>query len=152
VLHVPAQLSTSLGVSAYETEVKTAERIARRLSKAVEKYRATVDGGWERRLKKAGAKKGALKAKLHAAATTRYWTAVEKNLPLLMSYVEALGTDAVESTCDAWRKMLFTCACDAYRTACGQETPRQIRAFAEGWKELVKPKDQNASEKKESKP
>ncbi len=154
VFSVPAQLSTPAGVSAYEAEVKFTETISSRLARAVEKYRETIDGGWDGRLKNAGAKKGELKAKLHAAATTHYWTAVEKNLPLLMSYVEALGTDTdvVESTRDAWRKTVFAYACDAFRTACGQETPRQIRAFAAGWKQLVKPKDETASEKKESKP
>jgi CRISPR system Cascade subunit CasA len=138
VFSVPEQLTTPIGVSAYDAEVKTAETNFGRLSRAVETYRAALDGGWDGRLKKAGAKKGELKAKLHAAAASHYWTTVETNLPLLMSYIEALGTDAVESTRDTWRNMLFACARDAYRTACGQETPRQIRAFAEGWTRIVK--------------
>ena len=66
VFSVPSQLTTPVGVSAYEAEVKTAETIASRLAWAVEKYRTTVDGGWDGRLKNAGAKKGELKAKLHA--------------------------------------------------------------------------------------
>lgn len=149
VFKVPPKLVTPEGVSAYEAEVKTAEEIAVRLARAVERYRATKDGGWEGRLKGAGPAKIELRAKLNGIASTHYWTAVEKNLPLLMAYVESLGTDAVESTRDAWRKMLFACACDAYRTACGQETPRQIRAFTEGWSRLVKSKNETASKRGE---
>ncbi len=141
VYHVPAPLATPEGVVAYESEVKTAEHVASRLNWAVDGYRAAADGGWEGRLKGAGAKKGDLMAKLHGIAATHYWTAVEKRLPLLMAHIEALGTDNVAPTREAWRKMLFASACDAYRTACGQETPRQLRAFAEGWKRLMNRKD-----------
>lgn len=152
VFKVPAKLVTPEGVSAYEAEVKVAEEIATRLAWAVEKYRATEDGGWEGRLKSAGPKKAGLRAKLRGIASTHYWTAVEKKLPLLMAHVESLGSDASLTTRGAWRTMLFACACDAYRRACGQETPRQIRAFAEGWRHLVKLKYETASKKGEDVP
>jgi CRISPR system Cascade subunit CasA len=32
--------------------------------------------------------------------------------------------------------MLFSAACEAYRIACGQETPRQMRAFVKGLQKL----------------
>ncbi len=54
-----------------------------------------------------------------------------------MAHIEAIGTDAVIPTREAWRKMLFKAAIEAYRIACGQETPRQIRAFAKGWQKLT---------------
>ena len=134
---------------AYESEVKSAEEIASRLGWAVEGYRSATDGGWEGRLKGAGPSKGELKAKLHGIATTHYWTTVEKNLPLLMAHIEAIGSENSLPTRDAWRKMLFAAACDAYRTACGQETPRQIRAFAEGWRRLINRKNETESSEKE---
>ena len=79
----------------------------------------------------------ALKNRLAQAALLSYWTTVERNLALLMNHIEAIGTDAAIPTREAWRKMLFSAACEAYRIACGQETPRQLRAFAIGWRKLT---------------
>ncbi|WP_027389300.1 type I-E CRISPR-associated protein Cse1/CasA [Chrysiogenes arsenatis] len=137
VFHVPGRLSTAVGVSTYEKEVKSAEQLASRLGWAVETYRMEHDGGWEGRLKNAGASSGELRSKLYSKATTHYWTAIEKNLGYLMEHVQSIGGDHVDETREKWRKMLFYSACDAYRTACGQETPRQIRAFAKGWQKLT---------------
>lgn len=137
IFHIPSQLFTLHGTEVYEAEARMAESIASRLGWAIEEYRLEIDGGWEGRLKSAGPAKGELRAKLHSIATIHYWTAVEKNLPLLMAHIEAKGTDAAVSTRKAWRKMLFAKACEAYRSSCGQETPRQIRAFAKGWKRLT---------------
>lgn len=145
VFHIPAQLHSPDGTVTYETEVKKADALASRLGWAVETYRGEVDHGWEGKLKSAGPAKGELKARLHALATSHYWTTVEKNLQLLMAHIEAIGTDAVIPTREAWRKMLFKTAIDAYRIACGQETPRQIRAFAKGWSKLITMKDEPKS-------
>ncbi len=54
----------------------------------------------------------------------------------------AIGSDAVVPTREAWRKMLFKAAIEAYRIACGQETPREIRAFAKGWQKFLKTKEE----------
>jgi CRISPR system Cascade subunit CasA len=143
VFHIPSKLCTSVGVVAYQEEVKSAEAMASRLGWAVETYREKIDGGWEGRLKSAGPSKGKLKTRLHSTATTHYWTAVEKNLPLLMDHIEAIGSEAAVPTREVWQKKLFSAACDAYRIACGQETPRQIRAFAEGWQKLTTTKKDN---------
>jgi CRISPR system Cascade subunit CasA len=142
VFHVPSKLRSPDGTVTYEIEVKKADALASRLGWAVETYRGEVDHGWEGKLKSAGPAKGELKAKLHALATNHYWTTVEKNLPLLMAHIGAIGTDAVTPTLEAWRKMLFKAAIEAYRIACGQETPRQIRAFAKGWSKLIATKDE----------
>jgi CRISPR system Cascade subunit CasA len=151
VFHVPARLRTPTGNVTYEEEVKTAEGIAGRLGWAVTTYRGEIDGGWEGRLKGAGPAKGALKAKLHSIATTHYWTAVEKNLSLLMRHVEAVGTDAAIPTREVWRKMLFSSVCDAYRVACGHETPRQMRAFAKGWQKLTSTRNETEPDANETK-
>jgi CRISPR system Cascade subunit CasA len=121
----------------YESEVKTAEEVARRLGWAIEEYRKTFDGGWEGRVKSAGPSKGELLSKLHSIATSHYWTTVEKNLSLLMRHIEALGTDAIIPTRTEWRKMLIAAGRESYELACGQESPRQMRAFANGWQKLV---------------
>lgn len=142
VFHIPSQLRSPDGTVTYETEVKKADALASRLGWAVETYRGEVDHGWEGKLKSAGPAKGELKAKLQALATNHYWTAVENKLPLLMAHIETIGTDTAIHTRDVWRKMLFVTACDAYRIACGQETPRQIRAFAKGWSKLIATKDE----------
>jgi CRISPR system Cascade subunit CasA len=150
VFHIPSRLRSIEGTATYEAEVKTAEAIASRLGWALEVYRGEVDQGWEGKLKSAGPSKGELKAKLHAVASTHYWTTVEKNLSTLMAHIEAISTDAAIPTREAWRKMLFSAACEAYRIACGQETPRQMRAFAKGWQRLTMRRDEAESRKDEA--
>lgn len=151
VFHIPSRFRSVEGIVTYEAEVKTAESTASRIGWAVEDYRKEIDGGWEGRLKGAGPSKGALKAKLHSIATTHYWTAVEKNLALLMTHIKSIGTDNAIPSREAWRNMLFKAACDAYRIACGQETPRQMRAFAKGWQKLTATKDEPETDTQETK-
>ena len=145
VFHIPTQLFTLEGNAAYESEVKYSELYMSRLGWAIENYRKVVDGGWKGRLKGAGSSKGELKAKLHSIAATHYWTSVENNLSLLMSHIEHIGTDDAIPSREAWRKMLFSSACDSYRVACGQETPRQMKAFAIGWQKLTTTKYESES-------
>ncbi|MBW2329902.1 MAG: type I-E CRISPR-associated protein Cse1/CasA [Deltaproteobacteria bacterium] len=145
VFHIPSQLLTSEGTLTYESEVRISESWASRLGSAVEAYRREIDDDWENRLERAKQGKWELKTKLHSLATIHYWTTVEKNLPLLMTHIEAIGTDAAIPTREAWRKTLFSAACEAYRIACGQETPRQMRAFAKGWQKLTTRKDEPES-------
>jgi CRISPR system Cascade subunit CasA len=146
VFHIPVSLRTTEGSATYESEVKKSESGASRLGGAVEEYRKEIDDHWEKRLDRAKQGKWALKARLHFIATTHYWTTVEKNLPLLMNHIETIGTDAADPTCKAWRKMLFNTACEAYRIACGQETPRHIRAFAKGWERLTAKKNETGGD------
>ena len=141
VFHIPSQLLSYNGMASYESEVKKAESLAGRLGWAVETYRREMDHGWEGKLKAAGPSKGKLKAKLYSIATTHYWTTVENNLQLLLTHIKAIGKDDAIPTREGWRKMLFVSACDAYRIACGQETPRQMRAFAKGLQKLTGEKD-----------
>lgn len=150
--HIPAKMTENDGPHFYESEVKSAEAIESRLGWAVEGYRSAIDGYWDNRLERAKQDKWTLKAKLHSIANTHYWTTAENNLPLLMSHIEAKDTDDAMPTRETWRKMLFAAACEAYRIACGQETPRQIRAFAKGWQRLTAKKDEaeaDITEKKE---
>jgi CRISPR system Cascade subunit CasA len=151
VFHIPAQIFTTAGNIAYESEVGKAELLASRLGWALEGYREEIDGGWEGRIEGAGSGKWELKEKLHSVAAIHYWTAVEKNLSLLMDHINAIGTDLAVPARVAWRKMLFFTACDAYRTTCGQETPRQIRAFAKGWQRLTGLKDEAVEDTNQSK-
>ena len=151
VFHLPSQLLTSVGTLTYESEVKISESWASRLGSAVEVYRREIDHDWENRLKRATQGKWELKSKLHSTATIQYWTMVERNLFLLMTHIEAIGTDAAIPTREAWRKMVFSAACEAYRLACGQETSRQMRAFVKGWQKLTSKKNERKSDSPETK-
>ncbi|MFZ2782426.1 MAG: type I-E CRISPR-associated protein Cse1/CasA [Rectinemataceae bacterium] len=142
VFVIPPRMRKEEGNNSYMDEVKKAESIASKLGWAIEGYREEIDGGWKGRLESAGAGKGELKAKLRFAGSNYYWTSVEKNLSLLMAHIKAIGTDEAMPTQEVWRKMLFSTACEAYKTACGQETPRQIKAFAKGWQRLTSTKEE----------
>jgi len=130
--HIPTNLRTQQGCSSYSQEVKKAEQMANKLSKAAYVYRIEIDPSND--------------TGLGASATNNYWTSVEKNLSLLMSHIEAIGSEEAMPTREIWRKMLFRAALDAYSTACGQETPRQMRAFAKGWRVLTNKKDKTESD------
>ncbi len=151
VYHISSKLRMPESTAIYEEEVRKSEENARRLGWAIEDYRKTLDGGWEGRVKSAGPSKADLLVKLHGVGTTQYWTAVEKNLGLLMAHVNALGTDGVDSTREAWHMMLRQSARDAYETVCGQETPRQIKAFTAGWRKLTAPPKEAESQPKKRK-
>jgi CRISPR system Cascade subunit CasA len=149
VYNISSRLRSTEGCSLYQTEIQKAEELAKRLGWAIEDYRRTLDGGWEGRVKGAGPGKGELLNKLRGTGSTQYWTAVEKSLGLLMAHIEALATDQAVPTREAWRIMLWKTACEAYQAVCGQETPRQIKAFTEGWKKLnSKPKEPETKPKK----
>ena len=92
-----------------------------------------------------------MKYKLAQVALLSYWTTVEKNLPLLMTHIEAIGKDEAIPKRDKWRRMLFVSACNAYRIACGQGTPRQMRAFAKGLQKLTRKKDESETKTNERK-
>lgn len=130
VLFVPHKLRSQLGSARYEDEVSFADKLSQRLGWAVETWRKNADGGWEGRIKSAGPKSTALR---------HFWTSVEKLRPLLLAHIEALGTtaDAVEQTQARWRKAVWAAAFDAYRLSCGQDTPRQVRAYALGLRRLT---------------
>jgi len=142
----------------YQTEVVGnakiigAEGYARKLRWAIEEYRTAVDSDWKPRVKRTQAKEqNALRDRLAQQAYLSYWTKVEKNLHLLMTHIEAIGTDDAVSTREVWRKMLFAAACEAYAVACGQETSRQIRAYAKGFQKLKWEKEEPKTETTETK-
>lgn len=139
VFHVTPACYANLPV--YQAEVLEAEGYSRKLRWAIENYRTSMDNDWNPRVRRTKAKEqNALKDRLAQAAFLSYWTTIEKNLPLLMAHIEAIGTDEAIPTREVWRKGLGSAARDAYRTACGQETPRQMRAFAKGWRKLMEKK------------
>lgn len=141
VFHITPKFQTSF--PAYQAEVAVSESFSRKLRWAIEDYRTNIDNDWKPRVKRTQAKEqNSLKDKLAQAAYLSYWTTIEKNLALLMNHIESIGTDDAVPTREAWRKMLFASARDAYRVACGQETPRQMRAFAKGWEKLTTKKDE----------
>lgn len=137
--HIPSKLSENLSV--FDNEVDYADRISNRLKWAIEGYRVEIDGGWEGRIKSAGVNKSELKNKLSFTANNNYWTSVERNLPMLFSFIESIDTDEAVSLREIWRKMLWSSACESYQIACGQETSRQIRAYAKGFQRLVSMKN-----------
>lgn len=135
-----------------DDKVIGAEGYSRKLRWAIEEYRRTIDIDWSTRVKRTQAKDQlVLKERLAQTGFLSYWTTVEKNLYLLMNHIEAIGTDTAIPTRETWRKMLFSAACEAYRIACGQETPRQMRAFAKGWQKLTNQKDDSESNTDETK-
>jgi CRISPR system Cascade subunit CasA len=145
VFHLVPMFQSNIAI--YSAEVEAGEKASWKLRSAVETYRTAIDADWTPRVNRTQAKnQGKLRNRLAETALLSYWTAVEKNLSLLMAHINAIGTDAAIPTRDSWRKMLFSTACDAYRIACGQETPRQIRAFAKGWQRLTVTKNETTDE------
>ncbi len=126
--HVSNKLRSQEGCSAYTAGTESAYILSKKLDLSVYIYRTKLDPSEN--------------TGIGIVALTYYWTAVEKNLSLLFSCIEKLGSNEFEQTEKVWHNMLFSAACDAYRTACGQETPREIKAFAAGWQKLTAKKEQ----------
>lgn len=139
-------LLTQDGRATYEKEVQFADRLSGKLGDAIESYRKNIDGCWEQRLKV----DRSAKYQLHSMATRHYWTAVEKSRRFLMTHISSLGTVQAEPTQKIWRSEVHKAAREAYITACGQETPRQIRAFALGWKKLFEQQKSEDVEEQEN--
>jgi CRISPR system Cascade subunit CasA len=114
--HVPARMWSDAGRHAYEGEVKESERVEYRLSDACKTYRQHLEP------KPQGVPPE------QALAVRHYWTSIEQRLPLLHAYLKA--PDGSEEAKSAWRSALWTSARDAFRAACPNETPRQLRAHA----------------------
>jgi CRISPR system Cascade subunit CasA len=145
VFHLTPPFQSNLAV--YSAEVERAEKTSRQLRGAIETYRRTIDSDWTPRINRTQAKEqGKLKNRLAQTAFLFYWTGVEKNLSLLMAHIDAIGTEAAMPTREDWRKMLFLNACEAYRTANGQDTPRHMRAFSKGWERLTARKNGTAGD------
>lgn len=155
VFHISPKLQNEEGRSIYESEINKTENVARKLGWAIESYAESYyeqnDRGRGGRKKADESFKKELKAKLHAKATIHYWTTVEKNIQLLMNHIEAIGTDGAIKTQKEWRSMIFTSACESYRIACGQETTRQMRAFAKGWQKLISKRIETEEDTNENK-
>jgi CRISPR system Cascade subunit CasA len=150
VFHITPTFQTNFPV--YQAEVVVSESFSRKLRWAIEDYRTNIDNDWKPRVKRTQAKEqSALKDRLAQAALLSYWTTVEKNLTLLTTHIESVGTENAIPSREAWRNMLFSSACEAYRIACGQETPRQMRAFAKGWQKLTATKDEPETNTHETK-
>jgi len=138
--HITNKFRSEIGCSTYAAEVQKAQTVSRLLEVAVYTYRTYCT------VLDAGEIKG-----IGSSAINHYWTSVESNLPLLMEHIEAIDTDAAVSTCTVWHNKLYDVARESYRIACGQETPRQMRAFAKGWQKLTTKKDEPETDTKETK-
>jgi CRISPR system Cascade subunit CasA len=142
-------MQSNYGRGAYDKEVKHAEFVANRLGWAVETWREHEDGGWKGRVETTKPQdRWKLKEKLRATATKHFWTSVEKLRSLLLVHIETLGTtaEAVGHSRARWRKAVWAAAFDAYRLSCGQDTPRQIRAFALGLSRLTGESDKGVQD------
>lgn len=141
VLHVPAGMRSDRGRATYEKGVRHAEHLAGRLYGAVTTYYRSLGDDWDERLKREGdpRKRAALRKQLVSRATQQFWTGVEKLRPFLLAHIEALGTDGFEASGEAWRSAVHRAAREAYLLTCGQESARQMRAFALGWGRLFAP-------------
>jgi CRISPR system Cascade subunit CasA len=124
VFHIPSKLLQPQGTITYEIEVRNASIVAHHLGDAIKKYRK-------------GSGDKSEKSSNYTLALTHYWTTIEKNLSLLFHHAGTLGTPAFDPKAPAWRKKLIAIGRESYELACSQETPRQLKAFAEGSRELV---------------
>jgi CRISPR system Cascade subunit CasA len=147
IFHVPAGMNTDIGRAAYEDEVAVAETKAWKLGRAVERWRKEMDPDWNQKLKAAGKEKKVLQERLRSIATNHFWTAVEKNLPLLLAYTASLAENDNDKRKKLWRKAIHRSAREAYKLACSRESPRQLRAFAIGLRELEREETQRPEEK-----
>ena len=116
----------------YEQGVKYAEKIEFRLCRAISHYHRSIGddlGRPEMRNRR---------FELQHKATFQFWTDVECSLYSLFEVVEKqqlLGAGKAWHL-TSWGRTILNAVRIAYENACPHETPRQIRAYALGLKEL----------------
>ena len=139
VLNIPAAMFAEAGQHRYQQGVKQAEQWGRKINKAVATYRRELHDEIDKaEFRKRG---NTVKAK----AATHYWTAVEQQVPALLSVIEnpealyAEGTTKEDWGRTAWGKALTRTARSVYELACPHETPRQLKAYSLGLNALFKP-------------
>jgi len=130
--HIPDSMCSPEGLNAYEEQISLAEQLASKLEWAVDTYRKAVDPDWERRIKK----DREAKKKLCTVATIYFWTSAEANLNLLINCFTKFGMDEFSTKIKEWQSLLFRAAEESFATVCGQDTPRQLKAFVKGWEVL----------------
>lgn len=150
VLHVPDFFSSSEACRmAYSNGVKSAESVAFKLDKSIQRYlsilmpamfdvvRKAMDGA--KLMKDESSKYQALKVKVKEKYLTHYWTLVEKQRHLLMDYISLIGTERDQERKEAnrvWLQAINRAADETYQSLCSQESPRQMRAYVAGWEYL----------------
>ncbi len=129
VFHIPAAMFADLGRKRYENGVAHASAWAGALRFAV------------------GTCLEALKVEpdritsVRIASSTRFWTAIETRVPLLLEIAAnpaRLGPGGDYAASD-WGRAVRRAAREAYEFACAHDTPRQLEAFAKGLRRLRLP-------------
>lgn len=139
ILHIPEPMFADKGQRLYREGVGCAEHWVRRLQRAVSACRRALKD----ELDAAAVRKRGVLVKSKAAL--HYWTAVEQEVPRLLDLVSdptpLYPDDAAKAKWDAtpWGRALARAARAAYDLACPHETPRQMKAYAEGLRALFKP-------------
>ena len=124
IFHVPHQMFQDAGQQIYQNGVGFSESISKKMGDAVGFYCEQIKDGSDRK----------------KAAHARYWTAIEGEVPKLLSLLEnpaPLGAEGHYYQ-TAWGKAVLRSARIAYDHACPRGTPRQIQAHALGLKVLFR--------------
>lgn len=153
VFHVPAAMLQSTGQRCYEEGVRLAETAARRLTRAMGRYRLVLESNEaglnqyvqrQERQKKSERERHESTAQSAVAA---FWTEAERNVPLLLAAVRSASRPAdPESWSQSdWGQAIRHAAREAYEFASPRQTSRQIRAFVSGLAVLFSNRDQNTT-------
>jgi CRISPR system Cascade subunit CasA len=132
VFHVPAAMLAETSQMAYEKGVSWAEGAWYRVRRAVSVYHRELGDNLDRPEMKHR------RQRIQSNAAAQFWTDIESAVSSLLEIAvapEALGL-TVEWHKTAWGKSTRRAASVAYEIACPHETPRQIRAYALGLKQL----------------
>lgn len=130
IFNLTPSLQSDSGQASYLKEVQFAENLSYILGKTIETYL----------IEKCG--KNNFNSSLKQKANILFWTAVEKNLDLLIAHVEANGTDQMAPTKEVWRKMINKTTQDIFKSLCEPKTAREQKGFCLGLKKLFYLKQQ----------
>lgn len=140
VYHVPAAMLDESSRKIYEEGVRQAEIIEQRVRRAVSVYHKVLGDELDRPESKKR------RQRIHGNACRQFWTDAECAVPRLLEAVAQPATLGLQPNWfnTPWGKSIRTAADNAYRDACPHATPRQMRAFALGLRELRNANDKRA--------
>jgi CRISPR system Cascade subunit CasA len=140
VFNIPAPMLGETSQRVYEEGVKHSERVEYRLRRGISTYRLAMEtnegdlDGINRRLATLKKPEKDRMDNLSAKAKAQFWTDIEQAVPQLLDVAtnpKQLGLNNEWHKTD-WGKAVWRAARGAYESACPNDTPRQMRAYALG--------------------
>ena len=107
----------------FEKEIKYADDIYKILNDSVYEYCSVIKSNLYKNLSK--------------NISDNFWIIIENNIYLLFNYIKSIGTNEAPANKEIWEYFVKNTAKDTYNRCCNNKTPKGIKAFVLGQRNLL---------------